>query len=159
VSISRTEAVAANLVTEFQTMTVANGYRNELALAVVRGIKPVERVTRDIEVGIEIADELIQPDEIGQTFEADAEVYVEATVKHGLDEAEGRAKAESVLHDIKRCAALTMKKYLLATAAWNIRVDQKIVVYHDVLGASGKTYSRTGVKFRVHMRTMTEDMV
>jgi len=160
VSISRIESAVADLVAEYQTMTVANGYRNDLALCVVHGIRPAERITSDIEIGIQDADEFIRIiDDMCSAFESEHTIYVEATIKGGLDGTENLALVESVLHDLKRCTAKLVRKYLVDAQAWNIMVGRGITAYHDVFTLQGKALSKVGMKFTLHLRSMTEDFV
>lgn len=158
-SVSRYETMIQNLLTEYRTITVANGYRNNLSACVVYGIKPIDKVMNEIEIGVQAADENIEISDNGTEFESRADIYIEATVKVGLDDTEAVTKVESVTHDLKRCTAKLIIKYITGTYRWNVTMKNGILAYHDVFSFQGKSVHRVGVKYSVHLMAQDEGFV
>lgn len=159
-SISRVESAIANIVAEYKTMTTANGYRNELSGTVIYGIRTPDRITLPIEVGVQLADENVSiEDDGGACFESEIDVYVEANVKVGQDESAACTLSESVLHDIKRCTAKLIKKYVNAALPWNVKVGSGILAWRDTPTLGAKSSHRVGVRYAIHLRAQDEDFV
>jgi hypothetical protein len=118
---SRVEGALSNLVTAFEALLVANGYRNDVC-AVYKQIRTPEQIIDDYpEIGIEFGEELMTFEDTGWTvLDSFVDVRVVGVVRSDADPATEntslRELGESFLADMKVILFTLAKTYLTSSS-------------------------------------------
>lgn len=161
---SRAEDVMDTLVTEFQGITVANGYRNDVK-NVVKAIRPETVITEFPEIGIEFWDSDLPEknmDDNRSIYDEVIDVKVVGVIAADLNAAQDPESAnklyeasESLVHDIKKkvCTDILTKNVNSATNKWNVELSENRLTFGRVmlLGAQ-RSIGRVVTSFKVRIR-------
>lgn len=155
---SRTEDALAEIITEFQTISTANGFRTD-PNQVINAIRPLSRISQYPEIGIELGPEQMIPlDDNWTVFDTVVAVYVvgaqNANTSVDDDSSELATATEALRHDIKRIIYKIMKKYMnAALSKWNITPKQNITVYPVMMLGEKRNRAQVVAQFSIRIRT------
>lgn len=157
-STSRTELALTDIVTEFELISTASGFRTDPA-NIFKAIRSPNKIVEWPEIGIEFGDEVLKPEDDGWTvFTTELPVYVVGTIKANTEEDdEGtnlRLEMEKLLHDMRRTVVSLLTKYITsATNRWNVTPNQEIV-FERILGFDENkiNFGQVATKFRIQVR-------
>lgn len=164
--ISRIEQVKTEIVTEYQGVTQANGYRN--TPTVVKVINPIPdraRLPVGGEVGIEVGNIRALPrNSSWTTFDIDCDVWVQGTVKSDTDTDNEATNlilaAESLRHDLLRKSLEMLNKYLTHTGSkWLITTRYPIQFSAIQLLGKDRNVGAFYGKFTVCIKNMTNNLL
>lgn len=124
---SRIEQIRDEIVSEFEAITTAGGYRTDPT--VYSAIRPIDRITKFPEIGVEIGDVSLEPiDNAWTVHNLKADIWVQGAVEADTDTGnEGtniNLAAEALRHDIIRKIGEMLNKYMTHTGTrWIVVVD------------------------------------
>jgi hypothetical protein len=155
---SRVEKALLDIIAEFQTVSVANGFRNDVA-QVIPTIRHVDEIIDFPEIGIELGDETVTcVDDNWTVFHSVVPVVVIGSIKCETDtnnpSTNLSAAGEALLHDMKRIVTALMAKYVNQSTPgpWNI-IPTKEMKYARVPGLGEKrNITLIGVEFQLRIR-------
>jgi hypothetical protein len=141
VAKSRVELALAQIISEFQSIDTGSGYRTT-PNQVIGSIRHPDEIQTYPEIGIELGDETLETKDTNWTvFDSVVPVVVVGAVKCDTDLTNNSTKllaeTEKLVHDMKRVVATIMRKYIIATNAWNV-VPEKNIVFARLAGAGEK---------------------
>jgi hypothetical protein len=149
------------IVTEYQGITLSNGYRNDLEESqVLKTIRPPDLIQHFPEVGVQIVEERAEPLDDARTVWDDlATVHVVGVVQSELDLTNQATKMiealESLAHDLKRKTAGMMKTYVVNTSyPWNIDKGGFTLYRHSLLWMK-RPIAAVEIKFDIRVRRQT----
>ncbi|HEY4611421.1 MAG TPA: hypothetical protein VII11_00380 [Bacteroidota bacterium] len=161
---SRAEIVMNDLVAEFQAITTANGYRNDVK-NVVKAIRPPQTIMEFPEIGIEFGNSDIAPKDDQRTlYDEIVEVNVVGFVAADLNAAQDPESAnklydasESLAHDIRKkiCADILTKKINDAANTWNVELSEnKLTVGRVMMLGAQRSIGLIEAQFKVRIRNL-----
>ncbi|MCI0706041.1 MAG: hypothetical protein L0Y80_00970 [Ignavibacteriae bacterium] len=161
---SRTELVMNDLVSEFQGVTIANGYRNDVK-HVVRAIRPPQTMMEFPEIGIEFGkSEIVPKDDQRSLYDEIVEVTVVGVVAADLNAAQDPESAntlydasESLAHDMRKkiCTDILTKNINDAGNKWNVELsDNKLTVGRVMTLGAQRSTGTVKAQFKVRIRNV-----
>lgn len=158
---SRLEYAIDAIQDEFQNITVANGYRNDLLSEnVIRTIRHVAVIQTFPEIGIQsITCESLPIDNAWNLYESHVEIRVAGRVKPYKDLTSDAVKMsealDSLQHDMERVMFVLCKKYKVdSTSPWIVQTGGWKVARNTVLSPS-VGFGEIVVTFRIKLRNIT----
>lgn len=163
-TVSRTEAMLSEIITEFQTISVANGYRTTPA-RVINSIRDIDKIANFPEIGIELGEERMTPiDDKWTVFDTTVEVFVVGSASANsaidYDASELTTATEALRHDIKRIVYSIMSKYINGAASkWNVTPKQTITTTPVMGLGENRNKAYVVTSFTVRIRTQGSTFV
>jgi hypothetical protein len=161
---SRLENAVFAIQDEFQRITTANGFRNDLAVGqVLVGIRHPSVITDFPEIGIESVKCVTMPiDDARTIYNALADIHVYARLKPNVDLTNEPTKlneaVESMAHDMSVVMATMTKKYVVdSTSPWIVGDEGKFTITRY----RSQTQTSIGrcevvLKFQILLRNITQ---
>lgn len=124
---SRIEQVRDEIVSEFEGITTAGGYRTNPT--VLSAINPIDRIRKFPEIGVEIGDVTLEPiDQAWTVHNLRADIWVQGAVEAATDTGNEGANinlaAEALRHDVMRKIGEMLNKYMTHTGTrWIVVVE------------------------------------
>jgi hypothetical protein len=157
---SRLEYCIDAIQDEFQQITVAGGYRNDLSTEqVIKTIRHPAMIQTFPEIGIQPITVETAPLDSGWTiFESQVDVRVAGRVKPYLDltpDAVKMAEAlDSLQHDMERIMAVLIKKYKVdSTSPWIVMDGGRWKVSRNTVLSPSIGFGEVVITFKVRLRT------
>ena len=154
--MSRIDTAVDTLVAEYKTITVANGYRNNVGDNVTRKITGLDKaINLPVVVVIASEGELIAIDEARTVFNEKVRIDTYGCVEGSLDTTFGDDKLftamESLLTDMKSVTAKIMAKYVIPTGNQFVIMKDNVKTFRSP-DDWGKIKGVVGVSFTILIR-------
>ena len=161
---SRAEILMNDLAAEFQAVTIANGYRNDVK-NVVKAIRPPQTIMEFPEIGVEFgSSEIIPKDDQRTLYDEIVEVNIVGVVAADLNAGQDPESAnklyeasESLAHDIRKkiCADILTKKINDAGNKWNVELSEnKLTVGRVMMLGAQRSTGTVKAQFKVRIRNL-----
>jgi hypothetical protein len=154
---SRIEDARDEIIAEFATISVANGFRTT-PVRVINAIRRVDDITDFPEIGVELGPEDVKfLDDNWTVADTTATIFVQgATQSNGPKDytaSELIDATEALRHDIKRIIYRIMKKYINASlSAWNVTPKQQIRTFPLVGLTERRNKAAVYAQFTIRVR-------
>lgn len=153
---SRFEIAVRDIISEFQNISIDNGYRNDVN-DVLNAVRPFEAIN-NTEIGIVMPTwKLLGIDSTWGTYDTICDVVVQGVVtsntSNSKDSSILNTKINSLAHDMTRVMSIIMTKYINVQFRWNI-LPKPITFASGIDFGQQENQGVVFIGFQIQLRSM-----